>query len=331
MQVTSLPRTPRAAVAQLPSEPGVYRFRDVDNRVLYIGRAINLRRRVGSYWSSLGVDRRLLRMVSSIARIEAVVCDSEHEACWLERNLLEQWLPRWNKTAGGQEVPVWIRLSQRSAAPGLSVVHSVGTDAGGGLPGPDAREASADARIFGPYLGGNKVRLAVAGLHRVMPLAYCGEKMSGSARDMARMRGVEPSAREALVGTVSAVLERDPVAIASVRAQLTSRRDAAAQLLDFERAARIQTEIDGFDWVVSPQRITASAPEDHDVYGWHDGILVHFQIRAGRLCTWRQRPGAGPAAQRRISINPTHWQEFARRNAELAARLSRCLLTSTQH
>src|SRR5438270_3907681 len=202
MQLTSLPRTTRAAVAQLPSEPGVYRFRDADNRVLYIGRAINLRRRVGSYWNSLDVDRRLARMVSSIARIEAVVCDSEHEACWLERNLLEQRLPPWNKTAGGQEVPVWIRLSQRSAAPGLSVVHSIGTAVGAGLPDPDSREASADARIFGPYLGGNKVRLAVAGLRRVMPLVYSGDQMSGSERDMARLRGVEPSAREAFVYTL---------------------------------------------------------------------------------------------------------------------------------
>jgi excinuclease ABC subunit C len=50
-------------------------------------------------------------MVKGIARVEAVVCGSEHEAARLERNLLEQRLPPWNKTAGGQEVPVWIRLS----------------------------------------------------------------------------------------------------------------------------------------------------------------------------------------------------------------------------
>src|SRR5260370_19939117 len=103
MQLTSLPRTPRDAVAQLPAEPGVYRFRAADNRVLYIGRAINLRRRVASYWSSLGVDRRLFRMVSSIAHIEAVVCASEHEAAWRERNLLDERLPRWDNTARGQE------------------------------------------------------------------------------------------------------------------------------------------------------------------------------------------------------------------------------------
>jgi excinuclease ABC subunit C len=295
-------------MAKLPNAPGVYRFRDANNRVLYIGRAANLRRRVASYWSALDAERRLTKMVTGIARIEAVVCDSEHEAAWLERNLLEQKLPRWNKTAGGQEVPVWIRLSWQSATPGLSVVHSV--------------HSSAEACHFGPYLGGHKVRRAASALHRVMPLAYAGHSLSGFEQDLARVRGVEPDARQALVDMLIAVLDRDPVTVATAREALVKQRDGAAQKLDFESAARIQAQIDGFDWVISAQRATVSEPEDVDVYGWASGVLVHFRVLSGRLCTWRQRPCPEATAQPRVSTTPGPWRQFARRNAELAARLS---------
>jgi excinuclease ABC subunit C len=108
----------RSAVAELPNTPGVYRFRDASERVLYIGRAINLRRRVSSYWTR--PESRLSEMVRRIGRVEAVICQSEHEAAWLERNLLEQRLWPWNKTAGGQEVPVFLR----TGAPARRVYRS---------------------------------------------------------------------------------------------------------------------------------------------------------------------------------------------------------------
>src|SRR3982751_1210169 len=100
----------RLMVAALPRAPGVYRFRDGRGRVLYVGRATELRSRVGSYWGELRGRRHLRRMVTAVARIEAVACDSVHEAAWLERNLLEESLPRWNRTAGGAEVPAYLRL-----------------------------------------------------------------------------------------------------------------------------------------------------------------------------------------------------------------------------
>jgi len=107
------PVTPPAAVASLPRAPGVYRFRDARGGVLYLGRAVNLRRRVACYWGDLGSRGHLAPMVARIAGVQALVCDSEHEAAWLERNLLERRLPRWNRTAGGEEVPVYIRLDLR--------------------------------------------------------------------------------------------------------------------------------------------------------------------------------------------------------------------------
>src|SRR5450631_3671221 len=139
------------AVDRLPSAPGVYRFRGSGGRVLYLGRAVDLRRRVASYWGDLGDRWHLTTMVPRIERVEAVVCDSAHEAAWLERNLLERRLPSWIRTRG-EEVPVYVRVDGRPRSPGLAVVHHV--------------EPAVGVRHFGPYLGSVRARLAVAGLDR---------------------------------------------------------------------------------------------------------------------------------------------------------------------
>lgn len=172
MNAASRAKAP-ATVALLPAGPGVYRFRAETGSTLYIRRATNLRSRVFSYWGNLGDRKRLARMVAQIARVEAVACDSTHEAAWLERNLLELRRPRWNRAIGGQEVPVFIRLDCGLRSPGVAMVHE--------------RQPSEAARHFGPYLGGTKVRLAVAGLRRMLPVAYASEALTGSGRDMARV------------------------------------------------------------------------------------------------------------------------------------------------
>jgi excinuclease ABC subunit C len=130
-------------------------------------------------------------MVQRVARIEALACDSEHEAAWLERNLLLRFLPRWNRTSG-TEVPVFIRIDDQPALLGLSVVHNV-LESGRGC-------------HFGPYLGGHKVRQAVSALHRALPLAYAGERVTGLGSDLARVRGVRPADRQTLVESITAVL-----------------------------------------------------------------------------------------------------------------------------
>ena len=298
-----------AAVARLPSGPGVYRFRDARGRALYIGRAVNLRRRVRSYWGDLGDRPHLTRMVAQIAGVEALACDSEHEAAWVERGLLEHRRPRWNRTLGGQEVPVFIRLDPRSRAPSLDVVHQV--------------EPARGTRHFGPYLGGLKVRLAVSGLQRVFPLTYAADGITGSRRDMARARGVGSADRDAIISAIIAVLGRDPTAVAALRDGLARRRDEAAANLAFELAGRLQAECEAVDWVVSEQRAALIEPRDLDAYGWSDGVLVELRVRAGRLSIWTLRACGEAAARVRLEATPPDWAEFARRNADLAAGLAR--------
>lgn len=297
--------TARAVAARLPLEPGVYRFRDEAGRVLYIGRARSLRRRVQSYWTNLGDRRHLARMVGRIARVEAVWCDSEHEAAWLERNLLEHTKPRWNRAEGGAEVAAYIRFDPGPAQPGLRFAHDTKTSA---------------QRHFGPYLGGVRTRLAISALNRVLPLRYAGAT-NGSAREFAELFGVGPADREPLTNAAIAVLERDPAAVEALRAELVRRRDKASAELRFEFAAKLQEEIAAYDWIVAEQKVARIEPDDVDVYGWADGVLVHFGIRAGRMSAWTQRAASAATARDRLAATPVAWQAFARRNAELAARL----------
>jgi excinuclease ABC subunit C len=297
----------RASISVIPTQPGVYRFRDGQDRVLYVGRAVNLRRRVASYWGDLRDRRHLARMVAAIERIDVAVCDSEHEAAWLERNVLERRKPRANRTRGGQESPVLIRLDTSAATPGLKPVYQ-------------PRQATG-IEHFGPYLGGQKVRLAIAGLHRAFSLSYAGDTLTGAEREMARIRRVAPGRRADLVAEVRAVLHREPAAVESMRAVLTARRQAAVDELAFEAAGRVQAELEAVEWVMSTQRVTTSDGADLDIHGWQDGLLVSFAIRAGRMHDWRQRACRAERAGPLLAATPPAWRDFAQRNAELAVRL----------
>jgi excinuclease ABC subunit C len=300
----------RAVVGRLPLGPGVYRFRDARGRALYLGRAVSLRRRVTSYWADLGDRTHLSAMVRAIAGVEAVQCASEHEAAWLERSLLEHQLPPWNRTAGGQEVEVYLRLDSASRSCGLTVVRD-----------PNGRGAS--VRHFGPYLGGLRVRLAAAGLLRAFPLDYAGDS-AGSFRELGRRRGADPADRPALAAAIGTVLARDPAAIAAVQAELGRRRAAAAAAEAYEVAARIQAELTALDWVTAPQRVAVTEPAGVDAVacGWADGVLVRFAIRGGRIRDWNQDRVPAAEAAPLLAQTPPPWRDFADQNARLAARLS---------
>ena len=306
-----MPARARMAAARLPAGPGVYRFRDPTGRVLYVGRAVSLRRRVLSYWTDLGDRPHLSRMVAQISRVEAVSCASEHEAAWLERNLLTRSTPRWNRTPGGQEVEVRVCLDETPRSPGLTVLHA------DGQPPP-----AGPVRHFGPYLGGARVRLAVAGLHRIYPLGYARQAAAGSALEFGRERGVTAADRAVLAARIAAVLDRDPAAVAQAQALLTGRRDAAAAAEAYEAAGRVHAELTALDWVTCPQRVTSLGPADADVAGWADGVLVRFELRNSRISSWRQYPRTRSQAQPWLTGTPPAWREFGAQNAGLATSLA---------
>jgi excinuclease ABC subunit C len=227
----------------------------------------------------------------------------------LERNLLETSLPPWNRTTGGQEGLVFIRMDQSPSAAGLSVRY--------------VREPAANAaHYFGPYLGSQRVRQAVAALNRILPLCYTGTRLRGAELELVRARGAAGVDREQLIAALRAVLEREPDAVAWARAELAHLRDRAAAALAFELAGRIHAEIGALDWVTCPQRVAADDRSDFDVYGWSAGVLLHFGFRNGRMCQWSQRDRSRSAAAPLLAATPAGWTSFAQQNAELAAALA---------
>jgi excinuclease ABC subunit C len=288
----------RFDVKALPTGPGVYRFRDARGRALYIGRAVNLRRRVTSYWRDLRDRSHLAPMVAQIACVEAVSCVTAHEATWLERNLLETSKPRWNRAIGGAEVPVYLRLADR-----IEVVDDV----------------VSDARHFGPYLGGTKVRRAAIALNHALSLDYVGRSLRGAEAELARLLGIPDLDPAGLRRAAAAVLARDPAAVAALRVALVSRRDRAAEIQAYELAGRLQLELAAIDWVSAEQRVTALEPYDAEICGWCDGVLVRFTVRGGRMTQWSIRRCGRPATD----ATPPEWAEFAQANAELAAQLAK--------
>jgi excinuclease ABC subunit C len=238
-------------------------------------------------------------MVTRVGRIEAVACQSRHEAAWLERSMLEHRMPPWNRTAGGQEIPIWLKVTDH----GVEVDHrTVGTGV-----------------RFGPYLGATQTRNAAAALNRVYPYRYATTR-SGAERDMARVRGVLPVDASRMRAAVVAVLSGDPASMATVRTELIGRRQASVDVMDFERAGTLQQQLEGLEWIVEPSRVLDSGP-DLDAHGWADGLLFTFELRGGRICDWRTQPCTERNAQDRLVSTPEPWRDFATENAALAALL----------
>jgi hypothetical protein len=290
----------RAADA-LPRAPGVYRFRS-GARVVYLGRATDLRSRVRSYAGDLRDRAHLRRMVPQVTSVEAVECASVHEAAWLERTLLEESLPRWNRVRGGAEIPCWVTVDADPRTAGIRLTTS-----------PDGTGAA--------YLGTERTTAFVSGLRRIAPLDLTRPSLLASERDLARAHGVGPDDRGPLSDLLRGVLAREPEAVAIAVSRLRRCRDDAVAEQGYELAARVSSELDALAWATAPQRVVGDHP-DATLRAVAGDVEVSFRLSGGRLGSWRVGPRR-PTLLRDRDDTPPEWAEFAQKAADLADRLSR--------
>src|SRR5262245_64474266 len=150
---------PRPKPAAIPYHPGVYLFRDRDGRVIYVGKAISLRKRVASYFQPLrNLHPRTAAMVEMSASLEWVLTSGEVEALQLEYNLIKQHRPRYNVRYRDDKSYPWLAITLDEDYPRARVQR-----------GPKRK----GVRYFGPYTHAYAIRETLDLLLRTFPLRTC--------------------------------------------------------------------------------------------------------------------------------------------------------------
>ena len=149
----------------LPGSPGVYVFRGEGGEILYVGKAINLKNRVRSYFGS-NLPVKTEALMSRVEGLEIIVVDSEAEAFILESNLIKKHRPRYNILLRDDKQYPYLRINLNDQWPTVSVVRRMSKDG---------------ARYFGPFTRSGSVRETLSFLRRIFPYRTCSDRSLAQA------------------------------------------------------------------------------------------------------------------------------------------------------
>lgn len=239
----------RSLLADIPHAPGVYIMRNADDRVIYVGKAKDLYKRVSSYFSEpLGYTRKMDGLLASIDTIEVEVVGSEFEALVLESELIRRYRPRFNRQQRNVEQYVYIKVDVTNRWPTVTTSRDRADDG---------------ARYFGPFRSQRHARDAVRLINDALPLRTCrrsfkdGRSLGSACVELQLKRCPGPclgiADPDTYLGHVRTVLsffegDRDPL-LQVVHQNLES----AAARLDYEKAARLRDQIARLERVAQEQ------------------------------------------------------------------------------
>ncbi|MGZ3534490.1 MAG: excinuclease ABC subunit UvrC [Thermodesulfobacteriota bacterium] len=268
-------------INRLPTNAGIYLFKDQKGTILYVGKAGNIRHRVSSYFQKReGMDAKTLAMLEKVADIDTMVTDTEKEALILEDNLVKTHHPRYNVKLRDDKNYPCLKLSMEEKYPTLCVVRRIKKD--GSL-------------YFGPYPSATSLRETLRVIRRLFPIRTCLDtKFTHRLRpcinhEMGRCFGpcceeVDPAKYREVVQQVRMFLagkNRDLVE------DLKKRMEEESENLNFEKAAKIRNQIAHIEQVIEKQKIVSQDFLDQDVIGFyrqdHKIIVYPLFIRTGRL------------------------------------------------
>ncbi|MFV8262354.1 excinuclease ABC subunit UvrC [Mycolicibacterium peregrinum] len=278
------PATYRPAPGSIPVEPGVYRFRDPHGRVIYVGKAKSLRSRLTSYFADVAsLAPRTRQMVMTAGSVEWTVVTTEVEALQLEYNWIKEFDPRFNIRYRDDKTYPVLAVTLNEEYPRLMVYR-----------GPRRK----GVRYFGPYSHAWAIRETLDLLTRVFPARTCSAGVFKRHRQIDRpcLLGYIDKCSAPCVGRVSAEEHRRIVLdFCDFLAGKTDRlaRDmeqqmmAAAEDLDFERAARLRDDIAALKRALEKQAVVLGDGTDADVVAFADDDLEAavqvFHVRGGRV------------------------------------------------
>jgi excinuclease ABC subunit C len=265
----------------LPTKPGVYLMKDEGGEVIYVGKSVNLRHRVRSYFqASASHSLKLHRLIYHIADFDFIVTDSEIEALILECNLIKEHRPKYNIRLKDDKRYPYIKITWQEDYPRVIVTRRMERDG---------------ARYFGPFTAVWAVHQTLDMLRRLFPYLTCAREITGQDTraclyyHIGRCAGpcigaISKEEYRALIRRIFLFLEgKAEEIVADLQAQMAF----TAEALDFERAAALRDQIKAIEWVTKQQKIALAVGKDEDVIALarenDDTCVQVFFIRQGKL------------------------------------------------
>ena len=267
------------ALATLPHSPGVYRMLDAKGDALYVGKARALKKRVVAYTQIGRLPERLRRMVHETRSLEVITTASEAEALLLEANLIKKLRPRYNIVLRDDKSYPWLVLTEDHPYPQITKHRG---------------ERRKGASYWGPFASAWAVNQTLTALQRVFLLRSCRDTVFDSRDRPCLLHQIKRCSAPcverisqpdyaALVAEAKQFLSGE---VPSIQKNLAKEMEAAAEALEFERAAAIRDRIRGLTHVQGRDRINMEGMGDADVVALHQmagqSCVQVFFFRGGR-------------------------------------------------
>lgn len=267
-------------LANLTHRPGVYRMLNAKHKVLYVGKARDLKKRVSSYFHRTQTSPKTAALMQLVSNVEITVTNTEAEALILEYNLIKQHKPRFNVTLRDDKSYPYIYVSTKHKYPRLQFHRG-------------ARKGK--GRYFGPYPSSSAVRQTLNDLQKLFMVRQCQDSFFKNRSrpclqyQIKRCTGpcVDLITPEEYAIDIDAAIDFLDGKNQSVVASFVTRMEAAAADQDYEQAARYRDQIARLKEVEAKQLVTRSASKDLDILGFASNYAIHvvtvLMIRSGAI------------------------------------------------
>src|SRR5580658_399329 len=275
-------------IRSLPTQPGVYLYKNAEGEVIYVGKANNLRSRVRSYLLEASqANAKTGSLMREAVDLEYILVANEHEALALENNLIKQRKPRFNILLRDDKTYPYVKLTLGDRFPKVFVTRRLRKDG---------------AAYYGPYFPGNLAYRVVELIHRSFLIPSCKVDLSRyhprACLQYYIHRCLGPCVEGLTTPETYAQAVRDAQLFlegrhAELERTLTARMIAAAEAEQFEAAARLRDQLSTVHQLQEKQRIaTVEQNDDADVFGYHfegGSLAVNlFHVRAGKIVDRRE-------------------------------------------
>jgi excinuclease ABC subunit C len=259
----------KSFVDSLPGRPGVYRMLDAHGEIIYVGKARNLKNRVGSYFQPSNVQPKVQALIARTANMEVTITNSETEALLLEFNLIKKHRPRFNVVLRDDKSFPYLHLETQHEFPRLNFYRGSRKEPG---------------KYFGPYPSAGAVRDTLQQLQKLFRIRNCDDTYFAN-RSRPCLQYQIQRCTAPCVGLVSKEHYGRDVGAAikvlegrndEVSEDLGRRMEAAAGRLDFEEAAQLRDQLAKLKVIQAQQIVTAGADHDADV--------IAIAVESGEYC-----------------------------------------------